>query len=82
MRKKTVVYYGAHAIIDIGHAEGWLDHVIRAQVDAFPDSRIGIAEGLILRADASLDYFDYCLAKARSSAATAALTNHFPEESS
>ena len=66
MKKKAVVYYGAHAIIDIGHAEGWLDHVVRPQVAAFPDSRLGIAEGLIARADSSLDYFDYCLAKARS----------------
>ena len=61
IRKKTVVYYGAHAIIDIGHAEGWLTHVIEAQVREFPDSRLDIAEGLIARADASLDYFDYCL---------------------
>ena len=65
IRKKTVVYYGAHAIIDIGHAEGWLQHVIEPQVAAHPQSRIGIAEGLIARADASLDYFDYCLATAR-----------------
>jgi hypothetical protein len=69
MKKKSVVYYGAHAIIDIGHAEGWLDHVVRPQVAAFPESRLGIAEGLIVRADASLDYFDYCLAAARSIAA-------------
>lgn len=69
MKKKTVVYYGAHAIIDIGHAEGWLNHVIEPQVRAFPDSRIGIAEGLLVRADASLDYFDYCLAAARTIAA-------------
>ena len=55
MKKKTVVYYGAHAIIDIGHAEGWLDRVVKPQVDAYPDSRFGIAEGLIARADASLD---------------------------
>ncbi len=66
MKKKAVVYYGAHAIIDIGHAEGWLDHVIQPQVAAFPASRSGIAEGLIARADSSLDYFDYCLARARS----------------
>jgi hypothetical protein len=65
MKKKAVVYYGAHAIIDIGHAEGWLDHVISPQVDNHPPARIGIAEGLIARADASLDYFDYCLAHAR-----------------
>jgi hypothetical protein len=69
MKKKSVVYYGAHAIIDIGHAEGWLGHVIEPQVRAFPPSRIGIAEGLLIRADASLDYFDYCLATARSIAA-------------
>jgi hypothetical protein len=61
IRKKTVVYYGAHAIIDIGHAEGWLSHVIEAQVREFPEVRLGIAEGLVARADASLDYFDYCL---------------------
>jgi hypothetical protein len=66
IRKKTVVYYGAHAIIDVGHAEGWLSHVIEAQVREFPDSRIGIAEGLLARADASLDYFDYCFAGVRS----------------
>lgn len=65
MKKKTVVYYGAHAIIDIGHAEGWLDHVIKPQVALHSPSRVGIAEGLIARADASLDYFDYCLAAAR-----------------
>ena len=65
IRKKTVIYYGAHAIIDIGHAEGWLSHVIEPQVRSIPESRIGIAEGLIVRADASLDYFDYCLAQAR-----------------
>jgi hypothetical protein len=67
--KKTVVYYGAHAIIDIGHAEGWLEHVIEPQVAAVPESRVGIAEGLIARADASLDYFDFCLATARTIAA-------------
>lgn len=67
--KKTVVYYGAHAIIDIGHAEGWLSHVIEPQVRSVPESRVGIAEGLIVRADASLDYFDYCLARARTIAA-------------
>ncbi|MDP9203622.1 MAG: iron-containing redox enzyme family protein [Gemmatimonadota bacterium] len=54
--------YGAHAIIDIGHAEGWLSHVIEAQVREFPEARLGIAEGLLARADASLDYFDFCLA--------------------
>ena len=64
IRKKTVVYYGAHAIIDIGHAEGWLTHVIEAQVREYPDARLGIAEGLLARADASLDYFDFCLAEA------------------
>ncbi|HVF41029.1 MAG TPA: iron-containing redox enzyme family protein [Gemmatimonadaceae bacterium] len=69
IKKKTVVYYGAHAIIDIGHAEGWLAHVVEPQVHERPDSRLGIAEGLIIRADASLDYFDYCLAEARSIAA-------------
>jgi hypothetical protein len=63
--KRTVSYYGAHAIIDIGHAEGWLEHVVAPQVDAVPDSRVGIAEGLLVRADASLDYFDYCLTTAR-----------------
>jgi hypothetical protein len=62
IRKKTVVYYGAHAIIDIGHAEGWLTHVIEAQVRELPDARLGIAEGLLARVDASLDYFDFCLA--------------------
>ena len=66
MTKKSVVFYGAHAIIDIGHAEGWLDHVVAPQVASHPQSRVGIAEGLIARADASLDYFDYCLAHARS----------------
>jgi hypothetical protein len=69
IQKKTVVYYGAHAVIDIGHAEGWLSHVIEPQVRAIPESRVGIAEGLIVRADASLDYFDHCLARARTLAA-------------
>lgn|GEM_PF-841974 len=63
--RRTVSYYAAHAIIDVGHAEGWLDHVIRAQVAEMPASRIGIAEGLYCRADASLDYFDYCLTEMR-----------------
>ncbi len=63
--KKTMGYYGAHAIIDVGHAEGWLEHVVRAQVAELPGSRVEIAEGLLVRADASLDYFDYCLAGAR-----------------
>ena len=67
--KKTVVYYGAHAVIDIGHAEGWLSHVIEPQVRSVPAARVGIAEGLIVRADASLDYFDHCLAHARTLAA-------------
>lgn len=71
MKKKSVVYYGAHAIIDIGHAEGWLDHVVVPQVASFAPSRVGIAEGLIARADASLDYFDFCLANART------ITPHF-----
>jgi hypothetical protein len=63
--KKTMVYYGAHAIIDVGHAEGWLDHVVAAQVAGLPESRVGIAEGLMVRADASLDYFDWCLMRGR-----------------
>jgi len=74
LTKKSVVYYGAHAIIDIGHAEGWLKNVIEPQVAAYPPARVGIAEGLIARADASLDYFDYCLARARTIAARAAST--------
>ena len=74
IKKASVVYYGAHAIIDIGHAEGWLRNVIEPQVAAFPASRAGIAEGLIARADASLDYFDFCLARARTIAAPAAST--------
>ncbi|MDF1504791.1 iron-containing redox enzyme family protein [Roseisolibacter sp. H3M3-2] len=61
--KKVMSYYAAHAIIDVGHAEGWLDHVVRPQVAAVPASRVGIAEGLIARADASLDYFDYSYAE-------------------
>ena len=63
--KKTMVYYGAHAIIDVGHAEGWLDHVVVAQVAELPEARVGIAEGLMIRADASLDYFDWCLTSGR-----------------
>ncbi|GLC25824.1 iron-containing redox enzyme family protein [Roseisolibacter agri] len=63
--KKTMSYYAAHAIIDVGHAEGWLDHVVGPQVAAVPASRIGIAEGLIARADASLDYFDYAMGALR-----------------
>ncbi len=63
--KKTMVYYGAHAIIDVGHAEGWLDHVVAPQVAELPASRVGIAEGLLVRADASLDYFDWCLTQGR-----------------
>lgn len=74
IRKKSVVYYGAHAIIDIGHAEGWLEHVIEPQVAAHPPARIGIAEGLIARADASLDYFDYCLAAGRTLASPGPLS--------
>jgi pyrroloquinoline quinone (PQQ) biosynthesis protein C len=69
IKKKTVVYYTAHAIIDIGHAEGWLENVVKPQVENYAPSRVGIAEGLLARADASLDYFDYCLATARSFAA-------------
>ena len=69
IKKKSVVYYGAHAIIDIGHAEGWLDHIVKPQVALHPPARVGIAEGLVARADASLDYFDYCLAAARNLAA-------------
>ncbi len=63
--KKAMVYYAAHAIVDIGHAEGWLDHVVGPQVAAVPEARVGIAEGLLARADASLDYFDYALATLR-----------------
>ncbi len=63
--KKAMVYYAAHAIVDIGHAEGWLDHVVRPQVAQIPAARVGIAEGLMARADASLDYFDYALAALR-----------------
>jgi hypothetical protein len=63
--KPTVSYYAAHAIIDVGHAEGWLDHVVRGTVRAVPESRTEIAEGLVCRADASVDYFDFCLAAMR-----------------
>ena len=61
--KRTMSYYSAHAIIDVGHAEGWLDHVVKPQVAAVPEARVGIAEGLLARADASLDYFDYAMAE-------------------
>lgn len=63
--KRTMSYYAAHAIIDVGHAEGWLDHVVRPQVAEVPAARVGIAEGLLARADASLDYFDFTLAALR-----------------
>lgn len=61
IEKRTMGYYGAHAIIDVGHAEGWLEHVLGPQVSELPASRVGIAEGLLVRADASLDYFDWAL---------------------
>lgn len=61
--KRVMSYYAAHAIIDVGHAEGWLDHVVRPQVAEVPASRVGIAEGLLARADASLDYFDHAFAE-------------------
>ena len=64
--RKAMAYYAAHAIIDVGHAEGWLDHVVRPQVAELPAARVGIAEGLMARADASLDYFDYASAALRS----------------
>lgn len=64
--RKAMAYYAAHAIIDVGHAEGWLDHVVRPQVAELPAARVGIAEGLMARADASLDYFDYASAVLRS----------------
>jgi hypothetical protein len=63
--KKAMIYYTAHAIVDIGHAEGWLDHVVRPQISERPEARVGIAEGLMARADASLDYFDYALGALR-----------------
>jgi hypothetical protein len=65
IEKRTMLYYGAHAIIDVGHAEGWLAHVLRPQVAELPESRLAIAEGLLVRADASLDYFDWCLGEMR-----------------
>ena len=65
IEKRTMVYYGAHAVIDVGHAEGWLAHVVRPQVAEVPEARVGIAEGLLVRADASLDYLDWCLAEMR-----------------
>jgi hypothetical protein len=65
--KKAMIYYAAHAIVDIGHAEGWLDHVVAPQIAERPEARVGIAEGLMARADASLDYFDYALAALRAS---------------
>ena len=57
---------------------GWLCHaerfsvwiqliqaVVKPQVAAVPEARVGIAEGLLARADASLDYFDHALAGMR-----------------
>jgi pyrroloquinoline quinone (PQQ) biosynthesis protein C len=70
--KRAMVYYAAHAIVDIGHAEGWLDHVVRPQVAQIPAARVGIAEGLLARADASLDYFDYALGALRAGGAGSA----------
>lgn len=61
--KKAMAYYSAHAIIDVGHAEGWLEHVVKPQIAERPEARIGIAEGLVARADASLDYFDWAMAE-------------------
>ena len=65
IEKRTMLYYGAHAIIDVGHAEGWLAHVVRPQVAELPEARVGIAEGMLVRADASLDYFDWALGEMR-----------------
>ena len=59
--EQTMRYYRTHAEVDIGHGSGWMDRVIHAQVAEFSQARIGIAEGLLVRADSSLDYFDYCL---------------------
>jgi hypothetical protein len=39
--------------------------VVAPQIAERPEARIGIAEGLMARADASLDYFDYALAALR-----------------
>lgn len=82
IEKRTMLYYGAHAIIDVGHAEGWLAHVVRPQVAELPESRLGIAEGLIVRADASLDYFDWCLAEMRQRSADARRSLRAPQASS
>jgi hypothetical protein len=43
--KKAMIYYAAHAIVDIGHAEGWLDHVVAPQVAERPEARVGSPRG-------------------------------------
>lgn len=56
------VYHRIHIEVDAGHADDWLEHVVRPIVAEHPEARLKIATGAYYRLNTSLDYCDSILA--------------------
>ena len=56
------VYHRIHIEVDAGHADDWLEHVVRPIVAEDPEAGLKIATGAYYRLNTSLDYCDSILA--------------------
>lgn len=54
----SISYYTEHASIDIEHANGWLENVIRPLVKKWPDAQKEILLGVAMRLDSACVYYD------------------------
>ncbi len=57
--RKALAYYAGHAELDIEHGEAWFTKVMGPLIRQYPDARLEMVQGAIMRINTTADYFDY-----------------------
>ena len=66
MDQKHALYYTEHISIDVDHADGWLNKVIKPLIKNNPTSAQEILHGSLLRLQSCADYYDDLLLRLKS----------------
>lgn len=58
LRPEDIEYHRLHIVVDVAHARGWLDNVIRPLVTDDPRAAAEVTRGIFYRLNSSVSYLD------------------------
>ncbi len=61
MNPVGLAYYEEHISIDVIHGDGWLQNVIRPQLERYPEASVHVLSGVHQRLNTAKDYWDELL---------------------